>query len=287
MVLVALPAGVLGFSASSALLGLRRPAAVAVDLRQTPSPGVLISPLLRPSRLHCRAAEGEAAGAEEEAEVDPFAGLELDSKEFLQRKVEVLEKELADANARVGELEGDMATVKVLVDRNILKIGTTQELVDTYFRLSADFDNFRKRAEVNLVQAKETATADIVKQLLTILDNFERAQDAITTETEREESINNSYQAVGKEMLKALTKLGVDPIESLGESFDPNFHNAIQQAESTEYPEGVVCQNLQRGYKIGDRVVRPAMCVVSAGPGPEGDAEAAPAASEESSDSSA
>merc|ERR1719305_2090154 len=94
MVLVALPAGVLGFSASSALLGLRRPAAVAVDLRQTPSPGVLISPLLRPSRLHCRAAEGEAAGgeeaaageeaAEEEAEVDPFAGLELDSKEFLQ-----------------------------------------------------------------------------------------------------------------------------------------------------------------------------------------------------------
>merc|ERR1719504_71216 len=118
MVLVALPAGVLGFSASSALLGLRRPAAVAVDLRQTPSPGVLISPLLRPSRLHCRAAEGEAAGttaeedaaageeaAEEEAEVDPFAGLELDSKEFLQRKVEVLEKELADANARVGELE--------------------------------------------------------------------------------------------------------------------------------------------------------------------------------------
>ena len=105
----------------SALLGLRRPAAVAVDLRKTPSPGVLISPLLRPSRLHCRAAEGEAAGgeeagakpaeeaaettaeeeaaageeaAEEEAEVDPFAGLELDSKEFLQRKVEVLEKEL-------------------------------------------------------------------------------------------------------------------------------------------------------------------------------------------------
>merc|ERR1719504_282127 len=75
MVLVALPAGVLGFSSSSALLGLRRPAAVAVDLRQTPSPGVLISPLLRPSRLHCRAAEGEAAGgeeaAEEEAEVDP------------------------------------------------------------------------------------------------------------------------------------------------------------------------------------------------------------------------
>merc|ERR1719352_1690827 len=284
MVLVALPAGVLGFSASSALLGLRRPAAVAVDLRQTPSPGVLISPLLRPSRLHCRAAEGEAAGgeeaaakpaeeaaettAEEEAEVDPIAGLELDSKEFLQRKVEVLEKELADANARVGELEGDMATVKVLVDRNILKIGTTQELVDTYFRLSADFDNFRKRAEVNLVQAKKTATADIVKQLLTILDNFERAQDAITTETEREESINNSYQAVGKEMLKALTKLGVEPIESLGESFDPNFHNAIQQAESTDYAEGVVCQNLQCGYKIGDRVVRPAMCVVSAGPGP-------------------
>jgi molecular chaperone GrpE len=82
---------------------------------------------------------------------------------------------------------------------------------------------------------------------------------------------------VGKEMLKALTKLGVEPIEPLGQPFDPNFHNAINQAESTEYAEGVVSQSLQRGYKIATRVVRPAMCVVSAGPGPQAGAQAAPA----------
>ena len=131
---------------------------------------------------------------EEQEPEDPFAGLDLDSKEFLQRKVEVLEKELAEVNARVVELEGDAACTDILVQKNILKTGKTQELVDTYFRLAADFDNFRKRAEGNLVQAKDTATADIVKELLTILDNFERAASAIKTETDREKSINQSYQ---------------------------------------------------------------------------------------------
>lgn len=291
-----LPAAVLGFSAFSpaaapalrpgsraATLGLRRPAAWC-------------APVPHRTRLLCKEEgkpeEGEAAEAapaeeaaaeaevvEPEEPVDPFAGLDLDSKEFLQRKVEVLEKELEEATARVAELEGDAAAADPLIARGIVSSTKTQELVDTYFRLAADFDNFRKRAEGNLVQAKDTATADIVKELLTILDNFERAAAAVKTETDREKSINDSYQSVGKDLLKALTKLGVEPIESLGQPFDPNFHNAIQQAESTEYPEGVVSQGLQRGYKIGNRVVRPAMCVVSSGPGPEGGATPADGAS--------
>jgi molecular chaperone GrpE len=134
------------------------------------------------------------------------------------------------------------------------------------------------------VQAKESATADMVKELLSILDNFERASGAIKTETDREKSINDSYQSVGKEMLKVLNKLGVEPIEPLGQDFDPNLHNAIQQVESTEYAEGVICQAMQRGYQIGGRVVRPAIVVVSAGPGPA-DGGAAPAA--EGADSAA
>jgi hypothetical protein len=114
-----------------------------MSLRSPMPRGSFHTPLLRPSRIHCQAeeagkaegedkaeesaaapAEAEEAAAEEELPADPFAGLDLDSKEFLQRKVEVLEKELADAQARVEELEGDMATVKTLVDRNILKTGT-------------------------------------------------------------------------------------------------------------------------------------------------------------------
>lgn len=240
----------------------------------------------RSARLLCKEegkAEGEEAQAPEEAAAaaevvgpeepqDPFAGLDLDSKEFLQRKVDVLEKELQEANARVAELEGDAAAAEPLVAKGIMKSTKTKDLVDTYFRLAADFDNFRKRAESNLVQSKQTATAEIVKEMLTVLDNFERAAAAVKTETDREETINNSYQSVGKEMLKALTKLGVEAIEPLGQVFDPNVHMAIQQAESKEYPEGVVSQGLQRGYKIGNRVVRAALCVVSSGPGPEGGA---------------
>jgi len=296
-----LPAAVLGFSSAfSPALGLKGSSTAAfLCLREpmlAPSASRL-APQQRCSHIMRRAGkegkaeepgegevaeEAEAVAAEaelmEEEEVveeaveevvDPFAGLALDSKEFLQRKVEVLEKELADTAARIAEMEGDAASMQLLVAKGVLKEAKSAELVDTYFRLAADFENFRRRSEVSLVQAKDMATADIVKELLSILDNFERAAGAIKTDTDRETSINNSYQSVGKDMLKVLTKLGVEAIEPLGQEFDPNMHNAIQQVESTEYPEGVVSQGLQRGYKIGPRIVRAAMCVVSMGPGPE------------------
>jgi len=102
------------------------------------------------------AAEAELMEEEEVVEevveevLDPFAGLALDSKEFLQRKVEVLEKELADTAARIAEMEGDAASMQLLVAKGVLKEAKSAELVDTYFRLAADFENFRRRSEVSL-----------------------------------------------------------------------------------------------------------------------------------------
>jgi len=205
LVALVLPAAVLSFTSGN-LIALKK-AGTPAGLCLRKSSGLVASvcrPELRSTRVYVRAGEGKAEGEEAKAgegaaasEVveegadlgsleDPFAGLDLDSKEFLQRKVEILEKELAQATARVSELETDAAAVQPLVDRGVVKSTNSRELVDTYFRLAADFDNFRRRAEVNLVQARDSATGDIVKQLLTILDNFERAASNIKTETDRE-----------------------------------------------------------------------------------------------------
>jgi len=211
------------------------------------------------------AAADEAAEADAPAE-DPFEGLELDSAEFLKRKVEILEKELADAKA-------DSATLDDLVARNVLKTASAAELKDTYVRLAADFENFRRRSATDLTNAKNAALSSVLKDLVTVLDNFELAAANVKAETEKEESIKTSYDALGKQLTNTLTKLGVTAIDPLGMDFDPMVHDAIQQAESDEYAEGKVCKALQRGYMVGEQTLRAAVVVVSAGPGPEGGAE--------------
>uniref|UniRef100_A0A7S0WJE9 GrpE protein homolog n=1 Tax=Hemiselmis tepida TaxID=464990 RepID=A0A7S0WJE9_9CRYP len=214
------------------------------------------------------AAAEEAAAEEEAPEEDPFAGLALDSPEFLKRKIEILEKELSDAQA-------DTASLDDLVKRNILKTSSAAELKDTYIRLAADFENFRRRSATDLTNAKNAALTSVLKDMVTVLDNFELAAANVKPETDKEESIKSSYDALGKQLTNSLTKLGVVAIDPLGEEFNPMLHDAIQQAESTEYAEGKVCQALQRGYKVGEQTLRAAVVVVSAGPGPEGGEEPA------------
>jgi len=207
-------------------------------------------------------AEEEPAAEEAEEPVeDPFAGLALDSPEFLKRKIEILEKELAEAQAGTSTLDD-------LVARNILKEPSAAELKDTYIRLAADFENFRRRSAVDLTNAKNAALTSVLKDMVTVLDNFELAAANVATETEKEESIKKSYDALGKQLTNSLTKLGVEAVEPLGKDFDPAEHDAIQQIESNEYAEGKVCKALQKGYKVNGQTLRAAIVVVSSGPGP-------------------
>lgn len=154
---------------------------------------------------------------------------------------------------------------------------------DSYLRLAADFDNVRRRSSSQLAAATTSATATVVKKLLPALDNFERAATAAKPTTPGEEKLHTSYQAIQKQLLLALKDLGVEPLDTVGAAFDPNEHDAINRMESAEYPEGVVCAQLQRGYKGAAGVIRPAVVVVSVGPGPpvaEVVADAAEAAGE-------
>ncbi|EKX42356.1 GrpE nucleotide exchange factor, chloroplastic, partial [Guillardia theta CCMP2712] len=291
VIFLCVPGTIHGFGINIASIPSLRssPASVSKNPIFASSP---LTPQRFPSLLPLRNSKDEQvpeASEETEASAESVEAseeqLDTDSKEFLQRKVEILQKELDETSAKLQDLEADAKSLEDLKARGILKLASAVELKETYIRLAADFENYRKRTASDLVRANDMATVNVVKELLVVLDTFERAGSAIKCETDREQSINNSYQAVNKELLKVLNKLNVEAIEPLGQEFDPNMHNAIQQLESKEYKENVVCQALQRGYKIGDRVVRPALVVVSSGPGPEESGEETSAPSEQSESS--
>ncbi|KAH7283077.1 hypothetical protein KP509_35G059900 [Ceratopteris richardii] len=139
-------------------------------------------------------------------------------------------------------------------------------LKDRLLRLNADFDNFRKRSERDRIAVSSNVKGDVVNSLLPMLDNFERAKTQIKIETEGEQRINYSYQGIYKQFVDIMKGLGVTVIESVGKEFDPNMQEAIMREESTVHSEGIIMEEFRRGFMLGDKLLRPAMVKVSAGP---------------------
>ncbi|KAJ4970882.1 hypothetical protein NE237_003981 [Protea cynaroides] len=154
---------------------------------------------------------------------------------------------------------------------------------DRILRISADFDNFRKRTERDRLSLVTNAQGEVVESLLLVLDNFERAKAQIKVETQGEEKINNSYQSIYKQFIEILGSLGVVPVDTVGSPFDPLLHEAIMREESTEFKEGIVIEQFRKGFKLGERLLRPSMVKVSAGPGPTKSEEAGPSENAENS----
>ncbi|MCS6781885.1 MAG: nucleotide exchange factor GrpE [Gloeomargarita sp. SKYBB_i_bin120] len=144
-----------------------------------------------------------------------------------------------------------------------------EEKHNQMLRLAADFDNYRRRMQREMEEAAFRAKAKVLMELLAVVDNFERARAHLQPETEEGMTIHKSYQGVYKQMVEELKKMGVAPIPSKGQPFDPTRHEAILQEASDEYPEGTVIEELRRGYflKVGDqeRVLRHALVKVSTG----------------------
>jgi molecular chaperone GrpE len=134
-------------------------------------------------------------------------------------------------------------------------------LQDRLLRTAAEFDNYRKRMDRERRELAEYASADILKDLLPILDNFERALQAPATA--ESDAFRKGIELIHKQMLDVLRKRGVKPIEALGTDFDPNFHQAVIHEESATHREGEVMAELQRGYLLGERLLRPAMVKVA------------------------
>lgn len=137
------------------------------------------------------------------------------------------------------------------------------KLNNQYLRLAADFDNFRKRQEAERENLLKYGLENAMKKMLEVLDNFDRGEKALE-KVEDCQQVKDSFNLVHKQTLEAMTKLGLEIIEAENQEFDPNFHEAVMRTPTEEHPENTVISVLQKGYKIGDKVLRPALVNVAA-----------------------
>lgn len=135
--------------------------------------------------------------------------------------------------------------------------------LDRLARLQAEFDNFRKRSAKEQQQFRDYALAEALGSLLPILDSLDRA---LKTSEASVQDFHSGVELIDKQFHDALSKLGVEPIPAEGEVFDPNLHQAIQMVDTDEFKDNHVIDELQRGYRIKDRLLRPAMVRVAHNP---------------------
>jgi len=154
-------------------------------------------------------------------------------------------------------------------EENIEEKNEWQEKYETlnnqYIRLAADFDNFRKRQEAERESLLKYGAENTVKKLIEVIDNFDRGMKAIEA-VEDCEKVKECYQLAYKNFNDTLTKIGLEVIPAVGEEFDPNLHEAVMQTPTDEKPENIIITELQKGYKLGDKVLRPTLVNVATAP---------------------
>lgn len=136
------------------------------------------------------------------------------------------------------------------------------ESENRYLRLRADFDNFRRRVNVENEAKEKYRAQGLITELLPALDNFERALN-IEADNEQTKQLLQGMGMVHRSLVEALRKEGVEPIEAVGKEFDPHLHQAVMQVEDENFDSNVVVEEFQKGYKLKDRVIRPSMVKVS------------------------
>lgn len=136
------------------------------------------------------------------------------------------------------------------------------ELMDKVKRQLAEFENFRNRTEKEKSQMYAIGARDVIEKILPVVDNFERGIKSIPEE-EKESPVASGMEMIYKQLMTALTDMGVTPIEAVGQEFDPNLHNAVMHVEDEELGENVVAEEFQKGYKYKDAVLRHSMVKVA------------------------
>ena len=169
-----------------------------------------------------------------------------------------LEKRLAEKAAQ--EPDEETPAGPGTMDEARAEIG---DLSERLLRLQADFENFRKRAQREKDEARQFANQSLIEKQLPILDNFEMALAAVK---DADPALRDGVQMIYDQLLGILRDSGVETIDATGEDFDPNLHEAISQQETTEAEPGTVVEQVQRGYRLHERLVRPARVVVAKAP---------------------
>ena len=161
---------------------------------------------------------------------------------------------ISDAEEGAGARD-DAEVVALRLERDTLQ--------DQLLRARAEFDNYRRRVTRENEQVRKTAAQSLMRDLLPIVDNMERALSHVEDKTS---SLALGVEMILKQFAGVLSTQGLEPIPALGEPFDPNIHEALTHQPSTEYAADSVMEEFQRGYRLGDFVLRPTQVVVSSGP---------------------
>ena len=185
--------------------------------------------------------------------------IDIEDTENLETEVKADEEKIATENAEAEQnAENNKATEE---DVNPLQ-EKYDNLNNQYIRLAADFDNYRKRYEQEKEALLKYGAEKTLQKMIEVLDNFERGLKAIETVDDCEK-VKECYNLAYKNFTDVLTKAGLETIKAEGEEFDPNFHEAVMQTPTSDKPEHTIVAELQKGYKLGDKVLRPTLVNVA------------------------
>ncbi len=188
------------------------------------------------------------------------------STEHNEEKEELKQQEEAVEAAEQTEETVDAASEEAVVDEKEQKIAELtaklEEEENRYLRLRADYDNVLRRNKLDRESAEKFRAQSLLTELLPVLDNLERALQVEVT-SEDANSLYKGVEMVYRQFLDAASREGLEVIAAEGEAFDPNVHQAVMQEQDAEKESGIVLRELQKGYKLKDRVLRPAMVSVN------------------------
>ena len=160
-------------------------------------------------------------------------------------------------------INGDDDPIKELEAKLEAKEKEAVETYDRLLRASAEFDNYKKRSSREMEEFRKFANQSLIKEMLSVVDNLELAMNSTDGHKAIDKDLLQGLEMTHKEILKVFEKFNVKPIDAKGQPFDPTFHEAVMQEETNDSPKNTVINELQRGYMIHDRLLRPSMVVVA------------------------
>jgi molecular chaperone GrpE len=200
------------------------------------------------------------------SEIDPQSPVTENVSGNISENPENLEMLDADnePEATEAQVQSPEAEVMTLTSRLAELTEQKDAAQNQYVRIAADFDNFRKRTAKEKEELEQRIKCNTITDVLSVVDNFERARTQIKPQNDGELEIHKSYQGVYKQLVDTLKKSGVSPMRPEGQMFDPNLHEAVMRQPTEEHPEGTVIEELQRGYFLGEKILRHALVKVAA-----------------------
>lgn len=194
---------------------------------------------------------------------NPFKGVDFENMNNKPETKETVEENIVTEETENSPEVEENIEVANETNTELEKVRADYEqLNNQYIRLAADFENYRKRQENERENLIKYGAMDTLKKLLEVLDNFDRGEKALKN-VEDCQIVKDSFNKVHKQTMDVLTKLGLEVIETEGKEFDPNFHEAVMQTPTSEHPDNTIVNELQKGYKLGDKVLRPSLVNVA------------------------